>query len=52
MFETVSCKYIVVQTYLLLYVVKPAPLEIKPLPEWEELPAPVRSPITRSFTRE
>ncbi|XP_067324786.1 GRB2-associated-binding protein 1 isoform X3 [Anolis sagrei] len=32
--------------------VKPAPLEIKPLPEWEELPAPVRSPITRSFTRD
>ncbi|XP_053109167.1 GRB2-associated-binding protein 1 isoform X2 [Hemicordylus capensis] len=31
---------------------KPAPLEIKPLPEWEELPAPVRSPITRSFTRD
>ncbi|XP_074849366.1 GRB2-associated-binding protein 1 isoform X2 [Carettochelys insculpta] len=32
--------------------VKPAPLEIKPLPEWEELQAPVRSPITRSFARE
>ncbi|XP_015278409.1 PREDICTED: GRB2-associated-binding protein 1 isoform X2 [Gekko japonicus] len=32
--------------------VKPAPLEIKPLPEWEELPAPVRSPITRTFTRD
>ncbi|XP_039194886.1 GRB2-associated-binding protein 1 isoform X2 [Crotalus tigris] len=32
--------------------VKPAPLEIKPLSEWEELPAPVRSPITRSFTRD
>ncbi|XP_063013066.1 GRB2-associated-binding protein 1 isoform X2 [Melospiza melodia melodia] len=31
---------------------KPAPLEIKPLPEWEELQAPVRSPITRSFARE
>ncbi|CAJ0928285.1 unnamed protein product [Ranitomeya imitator] len=30
--------------------VKPAPLEIKPVPEWEELP--VRSPVTRSFTRE
>ncbi|MEJ1286170.1 growth factor receptor bound protein 2-associated protein 1 [Cricetulus griseus] len=30
---------------------KPAPLEIKPLPEWEELQAPVRSPITRSFAR-
>ncbi|XP_005369596.1 GRB2-associated-binding protein 1 isoform X1 [Microtus ochrogaster] len=30
---------------------KPAPLEIKVLPEWEELQAPVRSPITRSFTR-
>ncbi|XP_042324411.1 GRB2-associated-binding protein 1 isoform X4 [Sceloporus undulatus] len=32
--------------------VKPAPLEIKPLPEWDELPAPVRSPITRTFTRD
>ncbi|XP_067297477.1 GRB2-associated-binding protein 1 isoform X2 [Pseudorasbora parva] len=32
--------------------VKPAPLEIKPLPEWEEYTAPVRSPVTRSFTRE
>ncbi|XP_030643545.1 GRB2-associated-binding protein 1 [Chanos chanos] len=32
--------------------VKPAPLEIKPLPEWEELTAPVRSPVTRSFTRD
>ncbi|XP_006131834.1 GRB2-associated-binding protein 1 isoform X6 [Pelodiscus sinensis] len=32
--------------------VKPAPLEIKPLPEWEELQAPVRSPITRSFARD
>ncbi|XP_060035011.1 GRB2-associated-binding protein 1 isoform X3 [Erinaceus europaeus] len=31
---------------------KPAPLEIKPFPEWEELPAPVRSPITRSFARD
>ncbi|XP_045432709.1 GRB2-associated-binding protein 1 isoform X6 [Pipistrellus kuhlii] len=31
---------------------KPAPLEIKPLPEWEELQAPVRSPITRSFARD
>ncbi|XP_063776482.1 GRB2-associated-binding protein 1 isoform X4 [Pseudophryne corroboree] len=30
--------------------VKPAPLEIKPVPEWEELP--VRSPVTRSFTRD
>ncbi|KAM9329641.1 GRB2-associated-binding protein 1 isoform 2-T2 [Gastrophryne carolinensis] len=29
---------------------KPAPLEIKPLPEWAELP--VRSPVTRSFTRD
>ncbi|KAJ6668775.1 hypothetical protein lerEdw1_012259 [Lerista edwardsae] len=35
-----------------ILAVKPAPLEIKPLPEWEELPAPVRSPITRSFTRD
>ncbi|XP_049761741.1 GRB2-associated-binding protein 1 isoform X3 [Elephas maximus indicus] len=32
--------------------VKPAPLEIKPLTEWEELQAPVRSPITRSFARD
>ncbi|KAG9347096.1 hypothetical protein JZ751_006023 [Albula glossodonta] len=31
---------------------KPAPLEIKPVPEWEELPAPVRSPVTRTFARE
>ncbi|NXI12714.1 GAB1 protein, partial [Irena cyanogastra] len=31
---------------------KPAPLDIKPLPEWEELQAPVRSPITRSFARD
>ncbi|XP_004868958.1 GRB2-associated-binding protein 1 isoform X1 [Heterocephalus glaber] len=31
---------------------KPAPLEIKPLAEWEELQAPVRSPITRSFARD
>ncbi|XP_056313861.1 GRB2-associated-binding protein 1 isoform X3 [Danio aesculapii] len=32
--------------------VKPAPLEIKPLSEWEEYTAPVRSPVTRSFTRD
>ncbi|XP_019899429.2 GRB2-associated-binding protein 1 isoform X3 [Esox lucius] len=32
--------------------VKLAPLEIKPLPEWEEPSAPVRSPVTRSFARE
>ncbi|XP_043105468.1 GRB2-associated-binding protein 1 isoform X3 [Puntigrus tetrazona] len=32
--------------------VKPAPLEIKPVAEWEEYTAPVRSPVTRSFTRE
>uniref|UniRef100_A0A1A8JB10 GRB2-associated binding protein 1 n=1 Tax=Nothobranchius kuhntae TaxID=321403 RepID=A0A1A8JB10_NOTKU len=32
--------------------VKPAPLEIKPLPEWEETCTPVRSPVTRSFARE
>eukprot|EP00079_Xenopus_tropicalis_P032645 XP_017946416.1 PREDICTED: GRB2-associated-binding protein 1 [Xenopus tropicalis] len=33
--------------------VRPAPLEIKPLPEWEELmQTPVRSPVTRSFTRD
>uniref|UniRef100_A0A9J8CNU4 GRB2-associated binding protein 1 n=1 Tax=Cyprinus carpio carpio TaxID=630221 RepID=A0A9J8CNU4_CYPCA len=31
---------------------KPAPLEIKPLAEWEEYTAPVRSPVTRSFTRD
>ncbi|XP_064782573.1 GRB2-associated-binding protein 1-like isoform X4 [Oncorhynchus masou masou] len=31
---------------------KPAPLEIKPLPEWEESSAPVRSPVTRSFARD
>uniref|UniRef100_A0A3B3ZH18 PH domain-containing protein n=1 Tax=Periophthalmus magnuspinnatus TaxID=409849 RepID=A0A3B3ZH18_9GOBI len=29
---------------------KPAPLEIKPLPEWEEPCTPVRSPVTRSST--
>ncbi|MGH0184317.1 UNVERIFIED_CONTAM: hypothetical protein FKN15_014954 [Acipenser sinensis] len=32
--------------------VKPAPLEIKPMPEWEEFQAPVRSPVTRTFARE
>uniref|UniRef100_A0A6Q2Z011 PH domain-containing protein n=1 Tax=Esox lucius TaxID=8010 RepID=A0A6Q2Z011_ESOLU len=32
--------------------VKLAPLEIKPLPEWEEPSAPVRSPVTRSFARD
>lgn len=32
--------------------VKPAPLEIKPVSEWEEYTAPVRSPVTRSFTRD
>ncbi|XP_069781381.1 GRB2-associated-binding protein 1 isoform X3 [Narcine bancroftii] len=34
--------------------VKPAPLEIKPLPEFEEMQelAPVRSPVTKTFTRE
>ncbi|XP_013863259.1 GRB2-associated-binding protein 1 isoform X2 [Austrofundulus limnaeus] len=31
---------------------KPAPLEIKAVPEWEEHCTPVRSPVTRSFTRE
>ncbi|XP_017573152.1 GRB2-associated-binding protein 1 isoform X5 [Pygocentrus nattereri] len=31
---------------------KPAPLDIKPLPECEEFTTPVRSPVTRSFTRE
>ncbi|XP_052354053.1 GRB2-associated-binding protein 1-like isoform X3 [Oncorhynchus keta] len=32
--------------------VKPTPLDITPLQEWEELPAPVRSPVTRTFTRD
>ncbi|XP_051982975.1 GRB2-associated-binding protein 1-like isoform X3 [Xyrauchen texanus] len=32
--------------------VKPAPLEIKPLPELDEFQAPVRSPVTRTFARE
>ncbi|XP_041115906.1 GRB2-associated-binding protein 1-like isoform X5 [Polyodon spathula] len=32
--------------------VKPAPLEIKPMPEWEEFQAPVRSPVTRTFARD
>uniref|UniRef100_A0A8B9HHB0 GRB2-associated binding protein 1 n=1 Tax=Astyanax mexicanus TaxID=7994 RepID=A0A8B9HHB0_ASTMX len=31
---------------------KPAPLDIKPLPECEEFTTPVRSPVTRSFARE
>ncbi|KAM9314667.1 GRB2-associated-binding protein 1 isoform 2-T2 [Pholidichthys leucotaenia] len=31
---------------------KPAPLEIKPLPECEENYTPIRSPVTRSFTRD
>ncbi|XP_041838271.1 GRB2-associated-binding protein 1 isoform X3 [Melanotaenia boesemani] len=31
---------------------KPAPLEIKPLHEWEETCTPVRSPVTRSFARD
>ncbi|KAM4585029.1 GRB2-associated-binding protein 1 isoform 4-T4 [Odontesthes bonariensis] len=31
---------------------KPAPLEIKPLPEWEEPCTPVRSPVTRTFARD
>ncbi|XP_038127054.1 GRB2-associated-binding protein 1 isoform X7 [Cyprinodon tularosa] len=31
---------------------KPAPLEIIPLPEWEEPCTPVRSPVTRSFARD
>ncbi|KAM7394408.1 hypothetical protein PAMP_021213 [Pampus punctatissimus] len=47
----------VVMTIILLINVlhkkgKPAPLEIKPLPEWEEPCTPVRSPVTRSFARE
>ncbi|TSK22478.1 Ubiquitin carboxyl-terminal hydrolase 38 [Bagarius yarrelli] len=32
--------------------VKPAPLDIKPVPECEEFITPVRSPITKSFTRD
>ncbi|XP_024115091.1 GRB2-associated-binding protein 1 isoform X5 [Oryzias melastigma] len=32
--------------------VKPAPLEIKPSTDWEDSCTPVRSPVTRSFTRE
>ncbi|XP_034399672.1 GRB2-associated-binding protein 1 isoform X6 [Cyclopterus lumpus] len=31
---------------------RPAPLEIIPLPEWEEPCTPVRSPVTRSFARD
>ncbi|XP_038154973.1 GRB2-associated-binding protein 1-like [Cyprinodon tularosa] len=32
--------------------VKPAPLEIKPVSQdWQEVPPPVRSPVTRTFTR-
>ncbi|CAL9700004.1 unnamed protein product [Knipowitschia caucasica] len=31
---------------------RPAPLEIKPLPEWEEPCTPVRSPVTRTFARD
>uniref|UniRef100_A0A3Q4ARK4 PH domain-containing protein n=1 Tax=Mola mola TaxID=94237 RepID=A0A3Q4ARK4_MOLML len=31
---------------------RPAPLEIKPLAEWEEPCTPVRSPVTRSFARD
>ncbi|KAM6909086.1 GRB2-associated-binding protein 1-like [Xenentodon cancila] len=33
--------------------VKPAPLDITPLPQdWQEVPPPVRSPVTRTFTRD
>ncbi|XP_026885679.2 GRB2-associated-binding protein 1 isoform X4 [Electrophorus electricus] len=32
--------------------VKPAPLDIKPVPECEEFTTPVRSPVTRSFARD
>uniref|UniRef100_A0A673BB58 PH domain-containing protein n=1 Tax=Sphaeramia orbicularis TaxID=375764 RepID=A0A673BB58_9TELE len=33
--------------------VKPAPLDITPVPQdWQEVPPPVRSPVTRTFTRE
>ncbi|XP_037540391.1 GRB2-associated-binding protein 1 [Nematolebias whitei] len=32
--------------------VKPAPLDISPVPQdWQEVPPPVRSPVTRTFTR-
>ncbi|CAG5929423.1 unnamed protein product [Menidia menidia] len=32
--------------------VRPAPLEIAPLPQdWQEVPPPIRSPVTRTFTR-
>ncbi|RXM98960.1 GRB2-associated-binding protein 1, partial [Acipenser ruthenus] len=31
---------------------KPDRKEIKPMPEWEEFQAPVRSPVTRTFARE
>uniref|UniRef100_A0A3Q2ZQG1 GRB2-associated-binding protein 1-like n=1 Tax=Kryptolebias marmoratus TaxID=37003 RepID=A0A3Q2ZQG1_KRYMA len=32
--------------------VKPAPLDITPVPQdWQEVPPPVRSPVTRTFTR-
>ncbi|XP_040887266.1 GRB2-associated-binding protein 1-like isoform X2 [Toxotes jaculatrix] len=33
--------------------VKPAPLDIAPMPQdWQEVPPPVRSPVTRTFTRD
>ncbi|XP_054457456.1 GRB2-associated-binding protein 1-like [Anoplopoma fimbria] len=33
--------------------VKPAPLDINPVQqEWQEVPPPVRSPVTRTFTRD
>ncbi|XP_037335781.2 GRB2-associated-binding protein 1-like [Pungitius pungitius] len=33
--------------------VKPAPLDITPMQEdWQEVPPPVRSPVTRTFTRD
>eukprot|EP00063_Salmo_salar_P037483 XP_014012318.1 PREDICTED: GRB2-associated-binding protein 1 isoform X1 [Salmo salar] len=32
--------------------VKPTPLDITPVQEWEEIPPPVRSPVTRTFTRD
>uniref|UniRef100_UPI003AAF8AE9 GRB2-associated-binding protein 1-like n=1 Tax=Centroberyx gerrardi TaxID=166262 RepID=UPI003AAF8AE9 len=31
--------------------VKPAPLDITPAQDWQEVPPPVRSPVTRTFTR-
>ncbi|XP_029932208.1 GRB2-associated-binding protein 1-like [Myripristis murdjan] len=32
--------------------VKPAPLDITPAQDWQEVPPPIRSPVTRTFTRD